>query len=364
MTISSSSGGEMGEFINRVSDIFVSPVISSIWQFNYRQAVRVCLIFSLIACLTLSASAEEKISRFKFVEIVYERVFNQDITEMEAVQSGLLEAYDDGSYHLDWPISRGMAAEAFYKLVKQSGGAEKAARAFSDVKPDSRFRKSLNVVGAAFLPRSRGKFDPNHILGKKDLFHALRSLIDKEVIVQIDRSDSPVEILEDPVSTKSDPLEEISNIEVRPELGFKEKEITGTEFRRKATRRFGKAYKGVTSQQLNPQVMSNIENAAEAMKDVEKLMEALGGNIVELSASYPENEQDKADLKRALAKIEKILTGILERFNYSKVQLNSVIPVDPAQIRKCSLLNDRLEANIKRATELRNRINSRLAEKD
>ncbi len=127
----------------------------------------------MVLSATAAMAQEGKISRYNFILAVYERVFNRSITEMEASESGLIDQFDDGQYNLDWPISRGMTAEAFYRLSLQLGTAAKIPRAFADIGNDSIFKKPLETVGGAFMPRTRGRFDPNYMLDRETLFRAI-----------------------------------------------------------------------------------------------------------------------------------------------------------------------------------------------
>ncbi len=354
----------MGVFNERVSDILESPVICEIWHCSYRQFAVLCLAIFFLTTNLLPANAEDKITRLTFMESIYERVFNKNLTEIEAINSGLLEKFDDKQHHLDWPVSRGMAAEAFYKLSLQTGAGNKLPRAFADIKPGNKFSKPLSVVGGAFLPQRSGKFNPNHLLERKDMFHAIRILVEKNVIKQMDRSEVRFDLTEDP---KNDGIDELlrpdREIEFNPKSEYIGVDNEAIDFSAETTQRIARVENRLSAGQINPQIMSNIEEATEAMEKVEKLMHSLGGSVMELSAAYPKNKDDERDLRHALAKIEAILNGIMDRFEYSQLQLKAVTPVDPDQIRKCGILKIRIDKNLDEAKSLRNRITKRLSEK-
>ena len=82
----------------------------------------------------IAEAQDERISRYEFVSAVYERVYNRKLTELEVVNSGLIDAFDDGSFHLEFSISRGMAVEALYRLSLQAGTAARLPRAFADIR--------------------------------------------------------------------------------------------------------------------------------------------------------------------------------------------------------------------------------------
>ena len=318
---------------------------------------------------TAALPAEEnKISRYNFVLAVYERIFNRHITEIEATESGLIDQFDDGQYNLDWPISRGMAADALYRLSIQLGTIAKIPRAFADIGLDSVFRKPLETVGGAFLPRARGRFDPNYLLDRETLFRAISILLDKGVLRQEDRSRQMVFSSAEPVVTTS-MTEHAPSLDkgtellpVRPDLGFKEHKGEDTRYRADTYNRVAMANARVSTGQMDPQEMASIEDASAAMKDVEGILGRLGGSVMEMTEAHPTNPDDETDLRQGLAKIEAVLAAAVDRFTYSKLQLNTATPVDPDQIRRCTELSQQLDIQLERLKILRQRIADRLAE--
>ena len=358
----------MEEFIERVSDILRSPVILKRWQLSYRQLLSLCLVIFISLSTTALAVEESKISRYNFVLAVYERVFNRNITEIEAVESGLIDQFDDGQYNLDWPISRGMAAEALYRLSVQLGTIAKVPRAFADVGSDSVFKKPLETVGGAFLPRARGRFDPNYLLDRETLFRAISILLDKGVLRQEDRSRQTILTAVEPVVTSSQTdspavkANEATLMPIHPELGFKEHKGEDTRYRAETYNRVAMANTRVSTGQMDPQQMASIEDAGNAMKDVEELLDRLGASVMEMTEAHPSNPDDENDLRQGLAKIEGVLAAAVDRFTYSKLQLSTAMPVDPDQIRRCTELNQQLDVQLERLKILRQRIAERLAE--
>ncbi len=352
----------MEELIERVSDIAKSPVILGIWQHRYRQGFKFCLAVLLIFFLAPVVAQEDRVTRFEFISGVYERIYNRRLTEIEAVNSGLLDHFDDGSFHLDWPVSRGMAAMAFYRLHVQCGSAAKLPRAFADIGAESNFRKPLEVVGGAFLPLKKGRFDPNYLLDRQTVYHATRVLLEKEVLKQEDRSEMKEIPQVDPVITTVAGTASFDISPINPDLGFKEKKSSDGLFRASAFQRLAKARSGITAGQINPQTMSSIEDAVAAMTDVESILERLGGSVMEMTSTYPSNPDDEAVLRKGLAQIENVLSVVLNRFEYAKIQLTTVMPVDPDQVQKCEELNSRLLQRMDQVQLLKKRIAARLAE--
>jgi hypothetical protein len=155
-------------------------------------------------------------------------------------------------------------------------------------------------------------------------------------------------------------IEEIAAI--RPELGFEERRDDLQKFKVDAYKRIARADRQVTREQLDPQVMASVEDATQAMGDVEKLLESLGGSVLEMTATYPSNPDDEAILRQGLAKIEGLLKTIVDRFKNSKLQLDTVMPVNPVEIEKCAALKVRLDKSVDEANLLRKRIAGRLSE--
>jgi len=358
----------MGELIMRVCDIFVSPVIRKIWHACYRQILTICLVLTLILLQCTILSASDKLTRFEIVSALYERVFNVDMTEVKAMKTGLLEPYEDGRYHLDWPITRGMAANMFYTISVQSGSVTKFPRAFADIRPESEYRKVLNRVGGAFLPQKDGKFMADNVLNKEDMYRAISVLIDKKVFKQNDLSGREEEVLADPlVTSKSIDFSNTTETKKTTSIGEITPFINTENYDKKYTNRAIKKLKNsahlVKMQQMNPQVISSIENAYQGIKEVKKYMKSMTSSTIDLIEISTKTTEDEKAVEKALSRINRVLNGMIERFEYSKVQLNNVIPINPGQIKKCSRLNSELTKYIEDAKILHNKISSRLAER-
>lgn len=355
----------MEEFNERVSDIATSPVIHRIWQLNYRQSLSFCLALCMVISLSLPLLAQEaRISRYEFLDSVYERIYNRRLSEIEAVNLGLIDMFDDGSFHLDWPVSRGMAAVAFYRLAVQGGSAAKLPRAFADISASSTFRKALETVGGAFLPLKKGRFDPNYLINRQDVFHALRILIEKNVLKQEDRSDMTSLPVADPVETVPEVSSAVNEsiYSISPDTGFRDSPAVESSYRASAYQRIARARGRLSDGQVNPQAMTSIEDAANAMADVDAILERLGGSVMEMTSTYPSNPDDEQVLRSGLAQIENVLSAVKSRFEYSKMQLKTVMPIDPDQVRRCEELNSKLDSHLEKVEVLSRRIAGRLAE--
>lgn len=354
----------MEELIERVSVITKSPVISKLWQNSYRQASTVCLVFFVFFIFAPAIARQDRVSRHGLVSAIYERVYNKRITEVDAVESGLLEPYEDGSFRLDLSASRAMAAQALYRLAIQQGTTAVAPRAFADIHDASPHFNALKVVGAAFLPDRNGRMRPNDMLLRRDIFHAVTQLIGKKVIRQQDLFDQPAERISAPV------LERLENEaqQVAKKMSAEDMREYRTDlspdhdYVKKSRERIARVDPLVSAQQMNPQLMASINEATVAMDDVEQLLESMGANVLDMASTYPTAAVDENDLRRALSTIDGVLSVLVTRFEYSKLQLSTVTFVDPDQMHKSALLDERIKKNLEQAELLRRRIALRLAE--
>ncbi|MGM0601082.1 MAG: hypothetical protein ACQETH_14835 [Candidatus Rifleibacteriota bacterium] len=354
----------MEEFKERVSDILKSPVMQIIWQFRYRQILCFALVLVLTGTTGLMAAGSDRITRYELIKVIYERFFNRQITEIEAINTGLLNSYADEGFHLEWPVSRGMAAQAFYRLWQQTGSSAKMPRAFADIDKSSNLKNALNVVGGAFLPQNRGNFNPNHVLTRKSLFRSIKVLIEKEIIKQQDRFNMKIDIIEQPVAgtpLKASASQQIKSYAIRPNLGFAEKD-TADSHRKNLFNKFDFIQENLENEQLDPQVLASINDAVNAMSDVEQILERLGGSVLEMTAASPSSAEDEQALREGLAKIEGVLKSIADKFIHARLQLKTLNPVNPENIDRCAKLDQRMEQTISEAGILQKRIQARLAQ--
>ena len=74
-----------------------------------------------------AAAENERISRFEFVSAVYERVYNRKLTELEVVNSGLIDAFGTNHQTFNPTFAPGSSGEAWAsaaRLVRaRHGGA-------------------------------------------------------------------------------------------------------------------------------------------------------------------------------------------------------------------------------------------------
>lgn len=349
----------MEELIERISDIIISPVICrDIWQFLHRQKRIICLACFIILTFVspLSGAQKEKISRFDFVNYVYGQLFGLQPSAEEIKRLGILDSFPDGEFHLDWPITRGIAAESFYRISVQLASEIKIPRAFADIPNDSPFAMALSVVGGGFIPRNMGRFEPDKLLVENHLKHAFSVLESKKVLSKdIGKKIDFITVYE-PLKNEYDLIESIS-----PELGFSDKPGTNFDYINETLYKIGTINDmSIATQQMNPQNISDIRNAAKEMEEVQKLFKKFGGSILDLTSIESVLPNDEKILRNALSQFNNMLRDFIIRFEYCKEQLSRVTLVDPELIKKCDILNTEIIESLKQIRILRKRINERL----
>lgn len=363
MTLFSSSGGTIEGLMDRVSDITMSPVIlRDIWQNFYRQIRLICLVcFAFFPIVSFGydrsfLSNQDKVTRSEFIYGVYTELFSEVPNEETVKKLGILDPFQDNQMHMDWPITRGIAADAFYRISLQTASINKLPRAFADIPEYSELAKILEVVGGAFLPRNQGKFEPDKLLTPRHFQHAVSLLIRKEII----KPAKSVQLDSLPVyqSTQS----KFANIKpIKPELGFNEKPHSNYKFVTNSLNNIEKINNmKISSQQMNPQEVSNINEALQAMQEARTYLEKFGSSVFELTELEVTNEGDELALSDTLKQFSQMLSDFEFRFKLCKEQLERVTIVDPKQIQKCSLLNDGLNEGLNEIKILQKKIRERL----
>ncbi|MDD3377276.1 MAG: hypothetical protein PHF08_07460 [Candidatus Riflebacteria bacterium] len=351
----------MEELIERVSDIIMSPVIRrNIWHFLHRQKGLISLVCFILMLFSapLAADSPDRVSRLNFIAYVYGELYDYCPLVEEVHKLGLLEAFPDGKMHLEWPITRGIAAEALYRVSIQSGSGGKMPRAFADIPDDSPYLKALKVVGGAFLPRNRGRFEPDKLLSETHLKHAVSVLLSNRVIVK--EAGKRIEMVPVFVSEK----DEYADIEpLHPPIGFSEKPGSNFGYINDALAKIDVVNEmSVATQQMNPQSLSDIRSAVKAMEEVQTLFKKFGASVLELTAINVKFPGDDKALRNALSQFNNMLSDFVIRFNYCKDQLSRVTLVDPDIIKKCDILNSEIDESLRQIKILRKRISDRMSQ--
>lgn len=347
----------MEELIERISDIIKSPVICNIWQFSNRQK-RLIILASLMVLLLLTplmAQEKDRVSRLHFVQHMYQELFELSPSEEEIKVLGLLDVFTDGGLHLDWPITRGIAANALYRLHLQQGASKKIPRAFADITEASPFYTSINTIGGAFLARNKGRFEPDKLLTSVHLKHAVSVLKIKEIFTAkeprlYEPDTKPV------VQTQSFQIEPIY-----PSLGFYDTPKSNLEYSQRALSKIENINSmSIATQQLNSQEISDIRKATEAMEEVKHLLEKFGGSIFELTGIETNIPSDDKAIRKALMQFDTLLKDLITRFEYCKLQLSKVTPISPELIKKCDILDSEIREYTQQIKILKKHIMDRL----
>ena len=341
----------------------MSPVIySKIWQKKYRQIKLLCLVCFVIFPATLLSfdrsflQNQDKVTRHEFIYGIYTELFSEIPDEETVRKMGILDPFQDNQMHMDWPITRGIAADAFYRISIQTSAVNKMPRAFADIPDYSELNKVLAVVGGAFLPRNQGKFEPDKLLTPRHFQHAVTLLIKKEILNP--SKNAKLETL--PVYQSNQA--KFANIKpVYPKLGFNDKPHSNDSFIANNLKNLQKVNElNISAQQMNPQTVSNINEAIIAMREVKQYMQKFGGSVLELTELNITDENDELALIDVLKQFNQMLTDFESRFELCREQLERVTIVDPKQIQKSATINDELNESLNEIKILRKRIRERL----
>lgn len=329
----------MEELIERISDIIKSPVICNIWHFSNRHKRLIALV-SLIALLLVSpamALEQDKVSRLEFIQHLYQELFETDIQGEEIKKLGLLDVFPDADLHLEWPITRGIAADALYRIHQQQGTLKKLPRAFADITENSPFYRPANTIGGAFLARNKGRLEPDKLLTKVHLKHCISVLKIKEIF-------TPKEKQLYELSTQPITQNKAFQIEpIYPDLGFHQTPNTNLEYTQRALSKIENINSmSIATQQLNSQEISDIRKATEAMREVKELLHKFGASIFELTTLKTNIPSDDKAIRKALMQFDTMLKDVITRFEYCKLQLSKVTPISPELIKKCDILNSEI----------------------
>lgn len=107
--------------------------------------------------------------------------------------------------------------------------------------------------------------------------------------------------------------------------------------------------------------MIAVNQAIEAMIEVDSLLEKLGISIKELYNANPENEVDQQDLLKAFAELDSALSYVYTKLKYAKELLKGIAPVTDEEIARTNSLKIHFMSKIQLCNELREIIAEKLA---
>ncbi|MBI3038791.1 hypothetical protein HYY75_07060 [bacterium] len=306
-------------------------------------------------------SEPSTITRMGFLEQAGMSLLGKSTSEIEALSSGILEPYPDSRFHLDWPVSRGMAAKILNRLLLPSIRSHPLPSEFSDLKENSSLRSALSMVGGAFKPLLKNRFGPDRLLSKKEA-NAILQRLSKHLRENSEPFSSGASLTE---SLSSSPSSE--NLERRFPMGFithpTQTETTPTEtdlIASSDTSRLGRLNSFSFPEQWSPDENFDINSLENGILELESSLDSLELSAHELTTCTPDPGEEESGLRTALTTIRQISFDARKKLKYSEIQLNAALVVDEESIRRCASLKKRLVFDISRLSTLLEKIDSRL----
>jgi len=354
-------GGGVGR--SRMLAIFVSPEQSksSSLLVQYRFIVGICLV-SLTCLITSPVFSSPTATRLFLLEATYKCFLEKNISEVEAVQSGLLDPYPDGRIHLDWPLTRGVAIRALALFLSQNGNFTSLPGEFSDLIASSSLMSAVMMIGGAFQHKEGKKFCPDSLLTEDEL---------NLVIDNLKRNYRPSSCMQfQPTSNQSvtgsapEKLEKYfpSEFVFPKEYQYNDQTAEG-EVSTSDVGRLTRLKKFLPRNQLSPTSGFDLTVAFEGIKETEGLLDSLEMTIYELTTVTVDDHAQENKIREALSEIRKVMTTIAEKLKYSQMQLSAALLVDPESIHMAADVKLRVANCLLRAVKLSKRIEERLGEK-
>ncbi len=278
-------------------------------------------------------------------------------TEAEALQSGLLEPYADGKIHLDWPMSRGVAARVLARVVRRLDPEAVFPQVFGDVTASSTVAPALCIVGQAFRPVAGDRFVPDQIFSVDDLqyaFATLGRLIPASLTL-------PLAALPAPATFSADDLKAGR----RFDLGFPEEprgEVSSTfgQVLASDVRRLGRLVPLVPADQLAPQNQFDLEAATAGLAEIERVLDSFELTIYDVTLADPKDRGLEGEIREFLSQMKETLRNSGEKLRVSRRQLQAALLVDPQSMERTAELRSRLETALFRLESLSERVEQRL----
>lgn len=279
------------------------------------------------------------------------------MNEAEALQSGLLEPYSDGKFHLDWPMSRGMAARILARVWLRAGFRTTLPQAFPDVASGAAAAPALTLVGQAFRASADRRFHAEQIFTPADLRFAL------EVLGRSSVASEPAPVAA--ADTASETELEALKAEIRPALGFPQRDALLASSSLRGTMasdvlRLGRLVPLVPSEQLGPQAGFDLEGVTEGVAEMEAALDSFELTIYDVTLADPQDEGLKNEVREFLAEMRPTLRNVGDKLRMSRLELKHALLVDPESIRRSAELGSRIDTAMFRLDRLSERVEERL----
>lgn len=290
--------------------------------------------------ICISAQSSEVISRLTFAEMTYKSFFGKKISEIEIMNADLFEPYQDGHFHLDWPMSRGVAVNSLARLLAKFEH-EYLPGKFTDIPAGTVLYEILEKFGGAFPPDSAGRFNPDSLLTKGELQYAIET-VSELLLPHLQASERQI-----PETV----------YEYRPDNKFIEK-CDSDELDR--IRRMASA---VPRDQMSPQNAFSLTTIEEGIKESVNALDSIEPIVFDLTALDNLDEEHDKEVTAFLTTLRDTLSGLLAKLNYSMMQIGAAVFVDPQSIDISEKVKLSIKENIDRIERLNNHIDSILQNK-
>ena len=357
-----------GEGCSRMSDISSAPGSLGVTRSGYRLAPSVLLALLsglwLIVGLPGVQGASTRVSRMMLLESAGKLLGGRPMTESEALQSGFIEPYSDGKFHLDWPLSRGMAACILSRMAQRAGVTASFPISFSDIATGSVLSQALSVVGKAFHTRPSNRFGADQVFSPDDLEFAMSSIAS---LTLLSPGSGTPPIAASLVASENVPASFVAGTRFDP--GFPRRDMSP------ASSTLGSALGSdvdrlerltlfVPSDQLGPQNAFDLVAAGEGVSDMEAALDSFELTIYDVTLAEPQDETLQSEVRDFLSEMRKTLHDVAEKLRSSRLQLEAALLIDPESIRQCAELRTRIGAALFRLERLSERVEERMSIKN
>jgi len=296
------------------------------------------------------------VSAFEFIERIFKSVFSKDISEIEALQSGLLEKNPDGKYHLDWPLSRGAAAKTVSRFLNSIKNAKAAPGFFKDIELCSPLYSTLAHVGGLFTPYEKDLFKPDLLITPEETKQILNKLL--SLLPENPRfiSKKTAECASETVQVIPE-FDGTAAFQASDSFSFKGRDSPRAS---SDSQRISRLVNFVPSNQLAPQYSFDLQEAAKSLDELDVNLNSFEISVFDLSTLEPVEKSDVKELREGLTGIRSAIVPMIEKLEFSRKHLSAALFTDSESIKTSADLKHRLDSNLARMKRLLQKIDSRL----
>jgi hypothetical protein len=354
----------MGEDMDRASVIRPTPKAGKVCCPWYRRTPIFFLGVPIMLCLLLACphiligATKGSVSRLDFLEQTFRALFGREVTELEIMQADWLDPYPDGRHHLDWPITRGTAAIALYRLLNPDGGTEPLApRGFSDVNPGHPCYLPVQVIGQAFDPIDSTSFKADQLITRAELTRILARIAQEIHLSPHSEAQESVQVGE------SRPLANMyfshrpTSLPVFSDRPLRHRStVTGLA----PLNRLQRAARTAPAEQLAPAAEFDLDLVNSGVAEIEQLLTSIEGTVFTLVDQTGIEAGHDREIRTFLSNLAETLAGMRDKLRFSLRHLQSVLLTDPARLAQSDDLRLRIGDHLGRLERLQKAIAVRL----